>query len=520
VAVKQDLRRFAPLAYLVGLIALAAMAGWWFVAREFDGYVRLGLAIAVIGLAAGILLDPERVRRVLVGRQVRYGSNALLVSLALVGILIVVNYVAFVSPTQWDLTEDKQYSLTPETVLLLSGLTQPVTLKGFYTPDRSQSEDDIRPLLDAYQAHSHGMLTYEFIDPIENPVARDQYGITTDGSLAVVVGDASEVISFPSEQEISGALVRLANPEKRKVYFLTGEGERDLEATDDQGFSDLKRALESKNYDVATLSLLTDPKIPQDAVAVIVAAPTSPLSQSEVTSLSVYLDAGGGLVVLDEPSVPAPGQTDADPLRSYLDSRWGLRLEDDLVVDLASAVPLAGISTSYGDHPITTRMRNLGTVYPSSRSIEVVPLDDPAITQTTLVLTGDRSWGETDLAAFQNSNQLSFDAGTDKQGPLVLAATAADSTVNSRVVVFGDSDFAANGYFFEIGDGDMVVNSIDWAAGQENLISLTPKASTQRFVVPPSSQATSLIFLLTIILMPGGVVVMGVITWWNRRQRA
>jgi ABC-type uncharacterized transport system involved in gliding motility auxiliary subunit len=520
VAVSRNLQRFAPFAYLAGLVVLAGTAGWWFFSREFDLYVRLGLGLTVIGLAAGILLDPDRVRRALVGRQVRYGSNAVLVTLALIGILAVVNYIVYASPTQWDLTEDKQYSLSPETVLLLDNLTQPVVLKGFYTPDRSQDEDDIRPLLNAYQSHSKGMLTYEFIDPIENPVARDQYGITTDGSLAVVVGGASEVVSFPSEEEISGAIVRLANPEKRKVYFLTGEGERDLAETGDQGYSDLKKALESKNYEVDTLSLLTDPKVPQDAVAVVVAAPTTPLSQDEVTSLSGYLDSGGGLVVLDEPSVPQPGQDKADPLRSYLDSRWGLRLDDDLVVDLASAVPLAGISTSYGDHPITARMRNVGTVYPSSRSIDVVPLDDKSITQTSLVLTGSRSWGETDLAAFQNSNQLNFDASTDKQGPLVLAASAEDSTHNSRVVVFGDSDFAANGYFFEIGDGDMIVNSVDWVAGQENLISLTPKASTQRFVVPPSSQAASLIFLLTIILMPGGVVLLGVITWWNRRQRA
>jgi ABC-type uncharacterized transport system involved in gliding motility auxiliary subunit len=86
--------------------------------------------------------------------------------------------------------------------------------------------------------------------------------------------------------------------------------------------------------------------------------------------------------------------------------------------------------------------------------------------------------------------------------------------------VFGDSDFATNAYYFEIGNGDMAVNSLDWAAGQENLISLTPKSTTQRFVTPPSSEAASLIFLLTIILMPGGVILMGVITWWNRRQRA
>jgi ABC-type uncharacterized transport system involved in gliding motility auxiliary subunit len=164
-------------------------------------------------------------------------------------------------------------------------------------------------------------------------------------------------------------------------------------------------------------------------------------------------------------------------------------------------------------------MRNLGSIYPSSRSIEVVTLDDPSITQTSLVLTGDRSWGETDLVALQERNELNFDAEADKKGPLVLAAAATDSTSSSRVVVFGDSDFAANGYFFQIGNGDMLVNSLDWTSGQENLISLTPKTSTQRFVSPPSAQTTGLIFLLTIILMPGGVVGLGLLTWWGRRQR-
>ena len=515
---RADLRRFAPLAYAAGLVSMAGMAAWWIVGRQFDLYVRVGLALSILGIAAGVLLDPDRVRRALVGRQMRYGSNAFLVSLAVFGILAVVNYVAFQSPSQWDLTEDKQYTLTPETLLTLEGLAQPVVLKGFYTPDRASSRDEVRPLLDAYQSRSHGMLTYEFVDPIENPVARDQYGITTDGSMAVVVGEASEVVSFPSEEEITGALVRLANPEKRKVYFLVGEGERDTGAADDQGYTYLKSALESKNYEVGTISLLVDPKVPEDAVAVVVAAPTSPLSEDEVKSLGEYLAAGGGLIILDDPTAPTD-EDKPDPLRVYLETKWGLRLDDDLVVDLDSAVPLAGLSTSYGDHPITARMRNLGSIYPSSRSIELMTLDNPSITQTSLVLTGDRSWGETDLAALQDRNELNFDAEADKEGPLVLAAAATDSTSSSRVVVFGDSDFAANGYFFQIGNGDMLVNSLDWASGQENLISLTPKTSTQRFVSPPSAQTTGLIFLLTIILMPGGVVGLGLLTWWGRRQR-
>jgi hypothetical protein len=70
-----------------------------------------------------------------------------------------------------------------------------------------------------------------------------------------------------------------------------------------------------------------------------------------------------------------------------------------------------------------------------------------------------------------------------------------------------------------LGNGDLIINSIDWAAGQENLISLTPRPATQRFVVPPSTQALALIILTTVGLMPGAVVVLGVWVWWQRRRR-
>ena len=131
----RDLRRLALPAYIVGLLALLASSAYYFVNRQFDVYLRVGLALAVIGVAAGVLLDPDRVRRVLTGRQARYGSNALVISLAFIGILVVVNYLAYANPARTDLTEDQQYSLAPETLLQLSRLPAPVVLKGFYTAD-------------------------------------------------------------------------------------------------------------------------------------------------------------------------------------------------------------------------------------------------------------------------------------------------------------------------------------------------------------------------------------------------
>ena len=91
--------------------------------------------------------------------------------------------------------------------------------------------------------------------------------MTRDGSLVVAMGEASEVTSFATEKDITEALVRLANPEARKVYFLVGHGERDLQSAEAAGFGQVRAALESKNYEVASLNLVSQASVPADARA-------------------------------------------------------------------------------------------------------------------------------------------------------------------------------------------------------------------------------------------------------------
>jgi ABC-type uncharacterized transport system involved in gliding motility auxiliary subunit len=512
-------RRWAAVGYLVAVVALLATGAYYAVSRLPDLYVQLGAALTVLALLAAILLDPGLVRRALTGRQARYGGNALVISLAFLGILVVVNYLAYANPVRADLTEDQDFSLAPETRLLLSELQAPAHLIGFYSPDSRGSQESLQPILDAYRIYSDGLVTYEFVDPVADPLAAREYGVTRDGSLVVAIGDASEVVAFPSEQEITSALVRLANPEDRKVYFLIGHGERDIEETGDSGFSEVRSALEAKNYDVATLNLLVDPQIPEDALAVVVAGPTLPLTAEEGQLLSTYLDGGGALVLLQQPRVETRFGDTADPLETYLSQTWGITPADDLVIEPRSQNFIFAIAFSYADHAITSRMQNLAAYFPAARSLTVTPLADASVSQTSLAFSSEYAWGETDLGFLDTQSQPEFDEANDTAGPLALAAVAENLTARSRVVVIGDSDFASNQYFYQLGNGDLIVNSIDWAAGQENLISLTPKPATQRLVVPPSTQVMALIVLTTVGLMPGSVVVLGVWVWWTRRRR-
>jgi ABC-type uncharacterized transport system involved in gliding motility auxiliary subunit len=516
---KRDLRPLALPAYGLGLVALLATAGWYAVNRAFDVYVRIGLIVAVLAVAAGILVDPERVRRALTGRQARYGSNALLISLAFLGILVVVNYLAYANPVRSDLTEDQEFTLTPETLLTISRLPGPVVVKGFYSPELESSRQTAQRLFDQYRIHSDGKLSYEFIDPYENPVAANDLGVTRDGSVVVIYGEASEVVLFPDEQGITSALVHLANPEARKVYFLTGHGEMDSEGVDDYGLSQLRQALESKNYEVGTVNLLVDSAVPEDALAVVMAGSTHPVSEEEAALLQEYVEAGGALVVLMQPRAETEFGTADDPLAAYLSETWGIGIDDDLVVEPNSSNFLVAVSFRYGSHAITERLGNLASVFPAACSLTLSPDPDGRRSLTGLVFTSDNAWGETDLGFLDTQDLPEFTEGADPEGSLALAVAGESTSVEGRVAVICDADFATNAIFTQLANGDLVVNTVDWAAGQEGLIDLTPKPSTSRYVVPPSVQATGLIILTTVVLLPGAVVVLGVYVWWSRRRR-
>src|SRR5690606_10903916 len=93
---------------------------------------------------------------------------------------------------------------------------------------------------------------------------------------------------------------------------------------------------ESKNYTVNTLNLLTNNSIPEDAEVIVIAGPQKPLSQAEVNLLKAFVDGGGSLVVMQEPTVLTDFGDARDPLAEYLSEDWGITLNNDIILDFTS----------------------------------------------------------------------------------------------------------------------------------------------------------------------------------------
>lgn len=526
-----QLKPLAPWMALIGLGGLIVAGVIAFIVRQFDTAVQVSLVIGLLGLALAVLFNPGAIAQWAGGRQAKYGANTVVMVIALIGIVVLVNYLVQQLPSEarfYDWSEGQLNTLAPEAAEAVKQLPQPVKAIGFYTSQSSFRLTSDKEVFDRFRDVAPDKFSYEFVDPQADPVRARSYDITTDGTVILEMGDQRQELSFVSDTEVASALVRLANPVSRAVYYLTGEGEADFTDTGDFGLSDVADLLKDQNYTLQPLNLLVTNTIPADARAIVIAGPQVPLSQQTVDTLKNYLNTNSdvALVVLLDPVLETRAEAgQADPLTAYLASDWGITVRDDVVIDLYnSAVTQQGqnvtwpFNNGYESSPITAKLENIPSVFPLVRSISTTVLNT-AITYTPLVKTDDRAWGETDLEALSASTSPA--AGPeDNLGPLTMALAAEDTVRNVRVVVFGDSSFAQNQIVStgQTANGLLFVGSVNWALKDESLIDLTPRTPTQRSLQPLDALTGNGILFVAVILMPALVLVMGGVVWFMRRR--
>jgi hypothetical protein len=153
------------------------------------------------------------------GRQARYGSNALIMTIAFLFILGLVN-ILFANPRfnlnkTYDVTENKTNTLAPETLAALKTLPETVTATAFF----SQASDptSATQLLDKIRNNSNGKFDYQFVNPDLNPQAALSAGVTGDGKILLQMGDKSAMVAYASEEEILKGMLRLLNPESSTI---------------------------------------------------------------------------------------------------------------------------------------------------------------------------------------------------------------------------------------------------------------------------------------------------------------
>jgi ABC-type uncharacterized transport system involved in gliding motility auxiliary subunit len=443
-------------------------------------------------------------------RQTRYGAFVALYLIVILAIVIGANWLADHRNKTFDVTANKQYTLSDETKKVTGNLKKNVTVYYF---DKSDSYDRARDMLDRYKNLSSHIVV-EYVDPDKKPDVARVEGMHNYGDIIVDNGTKKETAKGLTEEELTGALVRVSKSGARAACFVNGSGEHTLDDTGREGYSAFKDALEKNNYKTQTISLIQTPGIPKDCNVVIVAGPKRDYLQPVIDAIKAYVDGGGRLIVDFDPVLNLPDQKLGEtPNLSALVSNWGVMPNGDVILDLSSASRLFGQSSpvvgSYGQHAIVRVMGDNASVFPLSRSLEVKA---PA---ETLFSSSDDSYSLTN----PKLPIKEADLATARKGPFVLgaAATVGSGATQGRVVVVGSSNWMENLMFSApVANRDLALNMMNWLTSDEDLISIRPKAPEDRRLQVTGS-GLRIIFLTSVVFLPLIVIFSGVSVWFKRR---
>ncbi len=504
------MKKFANIGGMVGLVLVLLGLVIYSILGAWNKWLYIPLIFGGVLLIAYLALEFKQIKEGLSSRSAKFGSNAALMILIIFGILVVLNI--FTTRFSWrvDTTAAKQFSLAEQTRNILKNLNKDVKIIGFF---KAGDEERVKERLTEY-THYSKRISYEFVDPDKKPGLAKKYNIKAYGTLVFEADGKEEKIEKSEEENITNALIKVTREGQKKIYFTIGHGEKDYDQTEQFGLSTAKNAITNENYLVEKILLAEKDAIPEDGAVLVLAGPKSDLFQKEKELIEAYLKKGGKVLFMLDP--------DAGNTYGAFLSDWGFKIGNDIVVDasglgqLFGAGPTIPIVSQYEKHAITKDFA-LMTFFPEARSVSrgTVP---SGMTFTEIGRTNPRSWGETSPLG---TGKIIYDEGKDLRGPITIIAASemtannpppGKSGVKSRIVVFGDSDFAANAYFKVQGNGDLFMNALSWLAEEEDLISVRPKDPEDRRISLTKTQ-TMIILYVGVIMLPLLIFVTGIVVY-------
>src|SRR5262245_8309833 len=504
---------------LAGFVGVAmALAGYFrykiqdvWVGEGFLG--KLTPAMVILGavlIAVSVVFNFGSIVGFFRGRQGKLGANTAVLSVAVLALAVAANYVFFRHHKRFDLTAEGLYSISDQTRKVVANLPKDVKVTYFNKEENPQLSD----IMKEYK-YAGARLAYERIDPNQRPEMARQYKVRRMGDIVVAAGDRSEIISDTSEQAITNAILKVTREKLKTVCFAEGHGEKSLSDTQPTGYSIVEQRLKDENYQLKTVLLAREQQVPSECAALVVAGPKQAVTPPEVAMIGKYLDGGGKAMLMLDP--------ETDPQLDDVLKSWNIQASDNIALDVSGVGQMFGagpeypVVADYGSHTISKDFGRTMSVFPLARAIKVTGGAGGANT-TPLLTTSENSFAKEKITPGQ---QVKYEPDKDQKGPLTIGAAASkgvDGKKEARLVVIGDSDFASNGIFRNpsFRNSDLFLNSVNWLAEEEDLISIRPKSVSNRSVTMSESQQRTFL-LLSAALMPLAVIGSGIYIWWKRR---
>ncbi len=482
-------------------------------------------------------------------RRFKHGSLATVMTVGLVAVVVLVNVIfsmlAARFPMDVDLTSNKIFEVSDQTIDYLKGLDKKVTVTVLAKEEDFSGTNtyynQANEVIQKYAKYTSN-ITIEYLDLYANPDFVQKYPKDTlyQGYIIVACGDRHQVLtpydlfntqtdsssgstyitSSKAEQAMTSAVMNVTNANPPTAVVLTGYGVTDVSAYTD--------TLKTNGYVIEEVDLLTG-EIDQDADMLILAAPLTDLSEEVLKKLDTYLDNNGdfGKNLLYFASASQP---ELPNLEEFL-KEWGIIVGDGYLVETDSAKTYVMGPTyttqQYGDETYTEKLNS--TNYPvlmfASRPLSSAFGESGTSSNrsTTVLLSTYDTSAIVPSNLDSDSDWTLADAETDSYATAMIGQRMRYeqlTPLTSRVIVFGsvesvDSSFLS---YTALNNGDYVVNLANTVCGKDDGISIVSKTVGAKNLGITEKQSNVIGGFFEFVV-PILVLIAGAVIWLRRRNR-
>ncbi len=505
---------------LVGVVAVLAGIGSYTAIGEWRPFSVVNLVGGGLALLTALALGARQLR----GAGGPHARAVLLRGLGRIVLALVVGFAlergAAATGVRFDWTLEESVEISPAVINKLAEIdaagTGPVTATLYFDREDPRVRRT-RLLLEEVARVSKGGLATRERDLEQHPDDIDTVEIGSSNTVVLTLGDYFETVPRPGEGTLYEALYRLQGRGTGTVVILRGEGEGRIDDERETGFGGLAQALATEGYRIESRVSAGLREVPAGTDAVIVIAPQRRLLPGPLAALRAYLSSGGSLVAMLEPGTPSG-------IEEIL-AEWGIETPGGVLIDPAS-VPIEGggaegvgiVAYNYEVEPLTLGLdTNRMTYFPG---VQPLRLRRPQVGDRVkrAVLSSPRSWVSDDLDWLSRAGGRPENPGQRPDyHPIAAFGEYPRQAGRTRIVAFGDADFASNRWLRTLYNLDLILNAVHWATENEAEVTLRPKVrSTVQFPLPLNDSVQALYGVG--LLLPEVLLIVGGIVWLRRRS--
>lgn len=464
----------------------------------------------------------------------KYGGYASVMTVVVVIAAIVLNLVVSQLNIKFDLTRNKLYTISDDTVSLLQGLTEDVNIYSVYADGEEISV--VTEILNRYASTSKHIFVQN-VDPYKNPQFAAKYVKNGDsitiGSVVVSTANGYKIISekdladvyvnestgesymqgIKLESVLTGAIRSLTSGESNTIYALSGHNEAAV-------YDDLTKEMTYGGYNLKDLNLVTEGAIPDDCSILLINAPSTDITDSEIGLISAYMDNGGRVFV-----TLAVTLEEMPNLDSFL-ANYGIADSKRMVIEGSADYvyqqnPYYIVPQLSADHPISARLfeTKTSTFIPFSVAIDTLDVVRSTVKIQPFATSSPYAYSKAleEMSSYEKEE-------ADPEGPfnIGVSVTDVDKTGNEdgvKLVIFGaetvmesDINSIVNG-----GNYGVVMNALDWLMGNDGS-SRSKSLGATDYLQLTQSKAIVIMFI-SVILIPLSILIAGIVIVVRRKNR-